>query len=359
MINPFKMLWQRYLYKEALKTLILSLFCFFVLFAVIDYSVHMRNFLRIKQIDPLMIVAYYGLQFIKHLDILLPLSLLVATIKVLRTMSERHELLALQAAGVPAKRIVLPFLSMALAAVCLNFAGAELFLPASTKYTENFQTTYLKRSTFEKDRLRVLELKDGSRLAFQHFDNTTTTFHDLFWIRSVDDIWRIKSLKLDRNNPTAPPLCNYVDHITRGNDGGLHKVDSYEEIRLAPLKAGSYQIKKSQLSFESYSLSKLFKELHKEKNHLGEISSEFFMKCARPFLPLLAILSIVPFCLRYSRLASAMPLYSLGIFGTIAYFVVIQAGGILTQNQIVTPWVSIIAPLIILLSWSTLRFIKL
>jgi len=359
MIGPFKMLWQRYLYKETLKTILLSLICFFIIFTVIDYSVHMRGFLRSKQTDPLLIALYYGLQFIKHLDILLPLALLVATIKVLRSMSEKHELLALQAAGIPSKRIVTPFLFLAMTAVVCNFATTEFLLPASTKYTDQFQTSYLKRDSSGKDRIRVLELKDGSRLAFQHFDAKTTTFHDLFWIRSTDDLWRIKTLKLDMNNPKAPPLCSHADHITRGSDGGLHKVDSHNEILLEALKVGSYQAKKTQLSFESYSLSKLFKELDKEKIRYYELSAEFYMKCARLFLPFLAVLLVVPFCLRYSRLSSPMLLYSLGIFGTIVLFVGIQAGGILTQNQILSPWTSIIAPLFLLFSWSLFRFVKL
>jgi len=278
---------------------------------------------------------------------------------VLRSMSEQHELLALQAAGVPSKRIVAPFVILSVIAVLCNFATVEFFLPASTKYTDQFQTSYLKRDNSRKDRIRVLELKDGSRLAFQYFDNSTTTFHDLFWVRSTDDIWRIKTLKLDRDNPKAPPLCTHVDHVTRGQDGGLHKIESHKEILLEALKIASYQVKKTQLSFESYSLSKLFKELDKEKIRFYELSAEFYMKCARLFLPLLAVLSIIPFCLRYSRLSSPMLLYSLGIFGTIALFVGIQAGGILTQNQILSPWASIIAPLLVLFGWSSFRFAKL
>lgn len=351
------MIWQRYLYKEILKVIFLSLFCFFLLFVVIDYSVHMRGFLRMKHLDLLMIAAYYGLQFIRHLDILFPLALLVASIKVLRSMSEKHELLALQAAGLPLKRIMRPFLVIASLAVAANFCMAEFLLPTSNSYAENFQTSYLKRPISEKSRLRVLELKDGSRLAFHSFDGQTATFHDLFWIRSTDDIWRIKSLQLDKNRPKEAPLCYFADHICRTQEGGLHKIESYEEIRLEPLKASSFQIKKSQISFENFSISKLFKML--QTNPTAEITAEVSMKCAKPFLSLLVVLAIAPFCLRFSRLSSAMPLYSLGIFGTIAYFVAIQAGGILTQNQILSPWLSIAAPLALLLCWSSLRFSKL
>jgi lipopolysaccharide export system permease protein len=358
MIGPFKMLWQRYLYKETFKTLLLALFCLFALFAVIDYSVHMRGFLRIKQISPLMILAYYSLQFVKHLDILLPLALLVSTIKVLRSMSERHELLALQAAGVPTMKIAAPFVRIAILFVVCNFCLTEFFLPASTKYTEHFQTTHLKRPALEKNRLRVLELKDGSRLAFQRFDKKTNTFHDLFWVKSSDDLWRIKTMTLDTNNPKAPPLCRFVDHIVRGSDGGLHKVDSHEEISLKELKPGSYQLKKHQDPYESYSLSKLFKLLFKKNSERAEITAELFMKSIRPFLSLLAILAIVPFCMHYSRLSSPMPLYTLGIFGTIAYYVTIHAGGILTQNQITSSWLCLVLPFLFLAGLATFRFVR-
>ncbi len=361
-----QMLWERYLYKEILKLSALFLICFFILFVTIDYSAHMQAFIRGQQrINILEIAGYYGIQFIRRSDLLLPLALLVATIKILRTMSERHELLALQVAGLPVKRLMRPFLLVAIISTLSNFAIAEFLLPRSLKFSSEFKEQHLKNlpKQEQRGRVRVLELKDGSRLAFQSFDGSKAIFHDLFWIRSTDDIWRIKTLELDREHPQNPPIGIHVDHIQRCQDGGLHKIASYPAIHLEALKASCYRLKKEAIPFEHYSLSKLSRSLHassrEEINHRAMLTAEFAMKTARPFLSLLVILGIAPFCVRYSRFSPPLPLYACGIFSVIAIFVAIQAGGVLVQNGITSSWLAIAIPLLVLFSWSTYRFAKL
>jgi lipopolysaccharide export system permease protein len=360
------MLWERYLYKEILKFSAFFLAAFFCFYVAIDYSVHMQAFLRGKHLLQFIdIVIYYGFQFIRRCDLLLPLALLVSTIKILRTMSERHELLALQVGGLPLKRLLRPFLVTALFSTLLNFVVVQSLLPASLNFSSNFKDEHLKNlpKQEKRDRVRVLELKDSSKLAFQRFDRAELTFHDLFWIRSTEDIWRIKTLKLDREHPQNPPLASHVDHIRRGDDGGLHKIASYPSIRLEGLKASSYHLKSQTIPVEHFSLSKLFYSMGKNTNedgsHKAMMRAEFAMKTTRPFLSLMAIIGIAPFCLRYSRFSTSLPLYACGIFSMIATYVAIQAGGILVQNNIVSPWLAIVFPLFLLFSFSAYRFIKL
>ena len=361
-----RMLWERHLYKEILKFSALFLSCFFLLFVAIDYSVHMQAFVRGQHGLHFMEVAiYYGFQFIRRCDLLLPLALLVATIKLLRNMSERHELLALQVAGLPLKRLLRPFLIVAAVATLINFAIAELLLPHSLKFSSDFKEQHLKNlpKQEQRGRVRVLELKDGSRLAFQSFDRTKTTFHDLFWIRSTDDIWRIKTLKLDQEHPQDPPIGSYVDHIKRCQDGGLHKIASYPILQMEALKASCYQLKKESTPLEEYSLSKLAKSLtrnsQEDNSRQTMIHAEFAMKAARPFLSLIVILGIAPFCVRYSRFSPPLPLYACAIFSTIAMFVAIQAGGVLVQNGVGSSWLAIASPMLALFSCSLYRFAKL
>ena len=361
-----RMLWERHLYKEILKFSGFFLSAFFFFYVALDYSVHMQAFLRGKQLLHFTdILIYYGFQFIRRCDLLLPLALLVATIKILRTMSERHELLALQVGGLPLKRLLRPFLITALFATLLNFTIVQSLLPASLNFSSNFKEQHLKNLPKQerRGRVRVLELKDNSRLAFQSFDRKELTFHDLFWVRSTDDIWRIKTLKLDREQPQNAPLASHVDHIKRGQDGGLHKVASYPSIHLEGLRASSYHFKSQTIPIEHLSLSKLFYSMSKNSNEEGSrkamMRAEFGMKTARPFLSLIAIIGIAPFCLRYSRFSSSLPLYACGIFSMIATYVAIQAGGILVQNNVLSPWLAIAFPLSLLFTYSAYRFLKL
>ena len=62
----FSCLWERYLLREILKIFFLFLFCFYSLYAMVDYSLHMQDFIVDKRIQFLHIAAYYGFQFVKR-----------------------------------------------------------------------------------------------------------------------------------------------------------------------------------------------------------------------------------------------------------------------------------------------------
>ena len=99
------MIWKRYILCEILKVFFLFLGCFFFLYSLIDYSLHMQDFIIDKRIQISHITTYYLFQFIKRADLLIPLALLISTLKVLFSLNSRGELIALQSSGVPAKKI--------------------------------------------------------------------------------------------------------------------------------------------------------------------------------------------------------------------------------------------------------------
>lgn len=357
-------IWERHLLLETLKIFFLFLGCFLAIYIAIDYSIHMQRFMHSQALRIADVALYYGLQFIKRAHLLIPLALLVATIRVLTSLSSSRELLALQAAGLPLRRILRPFLVLGIAAAAFNLYNAQYLLPRATDFIDTFSASHLKQPSERKNaRLRVVDLKDGTRLAFQKFDNHSTTFHDLFWIRSSDDIWRIKSLKLDRSQPNQSPVGYYVDHMTRGPDGGLHKTASYTSLTLEPLKAGSYLQRRIVKSPENSSLSRLFHAIRKETNpdspHYSENLSLLTAKCAFPLLSPLVIIGAAPSCTRFRRHTSYFLHYTLGIFGFIAFFVLLNAASILGQNQVISPIAAILTPLAIAYGWSLWRFLRI
>lgn len=357
-------LWQRYLLRETIKIFILFLGCFLSLYVAIDYSVHMQSFLHTHALRFSDIALYYGLQFIKRANLLVPLALLVATIRVLTSLNAQRELLALQAAGLPLRKILRPFLFLGIVATAFNFYNAEYLLPRAADYIDAFAASHLKAPSERKSaRLRVVDLKDGSRLAFQKFDKKTSTFHDLFWIRSIDDIWRIKTLTIDRSQPNLPPTGTFVDRITRGPDGGLHKTASYPTLSIPGLKAGGYLEKQPVKNPSNQSFRELLHILRKETNpdssYYNEILSVLVSKCALPLLSPLVILCMAPYCTRFKRHSSSFFLYTVGIFGFIAFFVLLNAASILGQSQVISPFAATLVPLGLAYGLFTWKFVRL
>ncbi len=192
-------LWERYLLKELLKSLSLFLWCFFSLYALIDYSFHMQDFAIGKQIQLPHIATYYLFQLIKRSHLLIPLSLLVSTLKVLFAMNAKGELTALQSCGISRRQILRPFFFIALLCTLFNFGSSELLLPSSLNHLDKFSQQHFKhnRQGNRKEPVHVLPLKDHSKIIYQTEDKEKKLYLDVFWILSVDEIWRMHSLSSD------------------------------------------------------------------------------------------------------------------------------------------------------------------
>ena len=81
--------WEKYLLKELVKTLVFVLCAFYVLYVVVDYSMHSKSLSKLLTSTP-EFIKYYAFQLSKRADIILPMSLLFA---VLLTYGRERRLL--------------------------------------------------------------------------------------------------------------------------------------------------------------------------------------------------------------------------------------------------------------------------
>ena len=344
-----KTIWERYLFSELLKIFTLFLSCFFFLYALIDYSLHMQDFIVDKHIQIKHIATYYLFQFIKRADLLLPLALLVATLKVLLAMNARGEKVALESCGLSRRKILRPFFMVGVLAVLFNLASAEFFLPSSLNHLDSFREKHFKHSRRgnRKEPVHVLPLKDRSKIIYQIEDKEKKLYLDVFWIRSSDEIWRMKSLS---TNPQSP-IGYLVDRLERNTLGNFEKVESFETYRFDKFRWQPDPIGKGYVPLENRSLSELSRMvLQKNKTTAYEypqVLTHLLFKTAIPFLSLLVIAAGAPFCLRHSRNLPVFFIYAIALFGFIAFFAMMDAAVIMGENQVISPFAAILAPLAI------------
>lgn len=354
-------IWQRYLLAQFFKVFFLFLAGFFLLYSVLDYSTHMQDFIKDKRIQVTDLFLYYGYQFIKRSDLLLPLALLVAVIKVLTTLNTSRELIALQAAGLRIKTIFRPFFLVALVCSLFVLISEEWILPQSLNYLDKFRETHFRHSFKgkRKDPFFVLHLKDNSKLVYKEYLLDKEIFFDVFWIRSFDDIWRIKELRADPKNP----IGKYVDHLTRNNDGFFEKKESFETCRIPTLKWQTNLPRKGIIPMENRKISQLYRLLFVNdattKYQAGEIATHFYYKIAIPWVSFLALIGISPYCIRYTRTSSGLILYATGVFSLIAFFMLIDACAILGENQKIYPLAAIALPFVLSLLCCGWKYAKL
>jgi lipopolysaccharide export system permease protein len=351
-----KTIWERYLLREILKVFFLFLGCFFFLYALIDYSMHMQDFIVDKHIQIPHIAVYYFFHFIKRADLLIPLSLLISTLKVLFALNARGELLALQASGLSQKKILRPFFFIGLVCVLFNLVSSEFLLPSSLNFLDKFRGEHFKHHDRDKRKepVHAIRMKDGSKMIYQTADREKKLFQDVFWVQSVNEIWRMQSLSTDQEHP----IGFYVDHIQRNREGNFEKVESFDQYRFAKFRWQPDPTGKGYTPLENRRLSELLRMLIQRTKTTAyeypQVLTHFLFKVAMPFLSLLVIAAGAPFCLQHSRNLPIFFTYAIALFSFIAFFALMDAAVILGENLVVSPYLAILTPIV--LCWVAFGF---
>lgn len=359
-----RLIWERYLLRELLKVFFLFLGCFFFLYSLIDYSLHMQDFIVNKKIHLSNTIIYYFYQFIKRADLLIPLALLISTLKVLFSLNLRGELVALQASGLSAKQILRPFFLIAALCTLFNYLSFEFILPSSLNFLDRFREMHFKHSYRgnRKEPIHVIYLKDRSKIIYQTEDKENKLFLDVFWIRGIDDIWRMKTLSSTPENPTA----TFVDHLTRNREGRLEKTESFDTYKFASCRWEKDPTGKGHVPFENRKMSALFKLIaNKRKTTAFEYPQALTYLLHKTLMPLasfLVIIAAAPYCLRHSRTLPIFMTYAIFLFGFIAFVSLIDAAVILGENRIISPYLATLVPFSIpflLCGWKYLNTLRL
>lgn len=355
-------IWERYLFGELIKIFLLFLIGFFLLYTMMDYSMHMQEFTKTNSARMLDILLYSGSQFIKRLDLLLPLALLIASIKVLCSLNKHHELLAFQIGGIKLQTLMRPFFLMALFCSCLIYCNFQFFLPSTMNYIDEFQHSHFKKrkkSKLANRALQVLPLEDGSRLVYQSYHLKEETLEDVYWIISADEVYAMQSLSREE----MIPVGTFVDHLKRSDQGLIEKVNSYTTHSFPEMKLTFHAKSNLFIPFENRSISDL---LHLVKDHSklfiekeDQIKTQLYFKLMMPLIAFVAILACIPICVKYSRNLSMFYIYTASIFGIIVFFAVIDACVILGENQVINPLLAIFTLPIILFIFFGKKYLKL
>lgn len=341
------MIWKRYFLKEIIKVFFLFLCTFFFLYAILDYSTHMQDFTKDQKIQITDIGIYYWFQFIKRADLLLPLALLLATIKVLCNFNANRELVALQTAALPIKKLLSPFLLVAMGCIAFNYVSFQWLTPQSLNYLDTFRQEHFRHTSNgeRKEPFHIFHLKDNSKLIYQYYEREKNQFFDVLWIRSSSDIWRIKYLSADPRVPEA----SFVDHLVRNPKGYFEKQESFDKTMLTDLKWQRNMTKQGIVPYENRSMTALYNLYYNPETPAyakSEILAQLTFKCLMPLLSLLVVLAAAPFCVRYSRGLPLFFIYTFALFGFLAFFTLMDAAVIVGKNGVVQPFFSVFIPFI-------------
>jgi len=224
--------WERYFIRQTLKTFFLFICCFYSLYVLIDYATHLHHFHQSKtafQWGPLFF--YYLFDFIKLLEVLIPFALLISTIKMITSLNMHNELVALLSSGIKLKRLLRPFLILGFLFTALLYFNTEIFLPQALKELKSFKEDKAinKAKNLGTKQVLQISLEDGSLFIFQNYNSKEHYFTDSYWIRSIDDLYRIKFLYPNKVVPEGATFINSSQDLAERGKAGSKRSGLNEE----------------------------------------------------------------------------------------------------------------------------------
>lgn len=355
-------IWERYFLKEFLKGFFLFLLVFYGFYILIDYANHTTT-LRHHHIHFSWkeFCFYYGCEFLKRMDILLPFAILIATIRTLCNLNVHNELVALIATGLNIKTVMRPFLFVGLVGVMFVYINMELSLPKAMQKLQYFEDVQKTENNRKKDipSVQHILLEDGSLFLFYHYDSSKKRFFDTYWMRSFDNIYKIKFL----DPHSEPPMGYFVDHLVRDKQGNLILNEQLEEIALPDMKFNKKRLIETIIPPENLPLSKLYKKMKNKFSSRSEkearIQTAFIYKMVLPWLCFLAVIAPAPFCLFFTRHLSVFLIYAASLFGLLTSYLVMDACVILGDKQVMNPYFAMGIPFFLFSSFFLYKFLKI
>ncbi len=343
-------IWQRSIFSQLAKTFSFFFFCFLVIYMVVDLSVHGVRFLsKSSLID---VLHFYMYTFASLLELFLTLAFLMAALRVLFDLNAHREFTALQMAGISKKRLLSPFFLFAGILSSLVFINSEWVAPAAQEAIDTFKETH-KGKKRKEEHVYSISLKDHSELVYQNFDRGKKELFDVFWIRTPSDIWHMKHLQLE-------PLCGrFVTHFVRNEKNQMEKEASFERKKLPELLWDEKAILNRWTPIENRSISTLFTQAWIASSEQSSVHSHLFHKLLAPLVPFLILFAISPACMVFSRQNRPFFIAVCSIFGLIALKVVLDGMLVLGENQVLTPSLALIGPILLVLCLSTPSFLRM
>lgn len=353
-------IWKRYFYKEFITTIVFILLSIYALYVLVDIMAHLKVATATKS-SYLTWIEYYLSTFSKRLDILIPFSILIATIRSLYSLQQRGELVAMLASGISRKELLKPFLIVACSCSLLLYANYEWVLPSAISRISTISETRFGKEELEKHTQapREVMLEDGSKLIYASYRRKDKEFQDVFWIRSVDIMFHMKTLSLN----TLPPVGKWVDEIVRNQSGLLESIKYSETYTFDNMHLNIHALKNSVIPPQEQSLLELAKQsllyFDSTSARASEIKSYLFYRLTLPWMCLLAFIAPAPFCMRFTRTMPILMTYLVAIAGLFCMSLVLQTALSIGKNQLVAPYIAIAIPWLFVSYFFGKRYLQL
>jgi lipopolysaccharide export LptBFGC system permease protein LptF len=315
--------------------ILLGLFSVYVL---VDLSIHSVRFFASKADLPGLLL-YYVHSFSIELNLFLALAFLLSILRVLFHVMRHSESISLSMAGISNQRLMRPMFLLASLLCLLSYANAEWVVPHALDSMAAFRDHHMKqKNQLKKEHVHAVSLSDGSEIVYFRYvasrlDRHLNALFDVYWVRSLQDIWHMKKLELTSPNLTG----HFVDHFVREEGGAMVKSESYDIHPFSDLPLSSDQALQKFAPFEQRPLSTLFLQSFSNGADRQMIRTHLHHKLGTPLLPILITFALPPFLLSFSRQKRTYLIAACSLFALFAFITILDGMLILGENHVIWP----------------------
>ncbi len=332
----------RYLIRQFLQTIFFSLLSFTLIFVIMNLMENLDDFID-EDVPANVIIQYYIVFIPEILRLMLPVSVLLASLFVAGKMSTQNELTAIKSSGVSLYRFMLPFFltAMLISSFSVYFGG--YVVPMANKHRIYIERNYMNRGTiqsgsnvfFQDSRTRIVSIgtynvntEQAYRVSIQDFNP-----EDLTMMISRFDAARM------RYDSTAQTwtLFNGTERIF---DGDHQSLESFASIPIEKLHFTPEDILKKQRKTEELDLTELdefAEEQLRSGNDPTRILIEYHSRFAFAFASVITVLFGLPISANKRKGGLALQ-FGISIVITFVYLVFMQISKSFGKNGVLDPF---------------------
>lgn len=300
---------QRYVLRQLLANLLVSLVVLTVLFLVFDFFDRIDNIVQ-ERPSPLIVFEYFLLKVPGTVSLVLPVAMLVGVLFTIGLLSKNSEITAMRASGLTVRWIAMPVFLVGMGLSILSIALNETIVPYATRRVREIYNIDIK----QKHKTGGYSHSDfwwrfGNEFySVDTFDSRTNTLLGLSRFELTDEF------KIGRRTDASE--VNYVDSLLGWNMSGVVRYSFEDSVKPEVMTAKQLPLPiprtpKDFYDAETDPFSMSYRQLQKfiaaqAANGLSISShlADLYNKLSSPFVNLIMPIVVIPFALRPARSGS-------------------------------------------------------
>lgn len=335
----------RYLLKTFLVPLAYCLLAFTMIYVIYDLFDNLADFVEAKTPLPL-VVKYYAVLMPSVVSRIVPISLLLAVLYSLSSLTKNNEITAMRASGISIVRLMVPFMGVGVISSLAVAAVHETIGPRAAYYCYNFVKEQRKSdpdSVYVKKQLAIKYQNERRIWLIGEFDVRTYEMRGIELTQQREDLsdewkiqakeaswldgrWWFKDVVEQRYDTESSPMGAPRFALTRE----MSEVHENPEFFLNEIKDPEFLTSPEIVDY-------LRTHSHRDAAALDRVRVDLHYRLAMPWTCLVVTLLGIPFGSQSGRRGAFLGIaLSIGLF--FAYYVLIHVGLSLGKNQLVPAW---------------------